>query len=77
MPIVSTNDVFRKIKDLSKRVPNPRPQIPVNDIASELQMSRDQIFPCIAELKKLRLIQCETATPSLVKLTLLGCTVNR
>jgi len=77
MLMTNTNDVFRKIKEMSKRVPNPRPQIPVNVIASELSISQDQIVTAMTELKKMRLIQYDMATPAYIKLTLLGCTVTR
>lgn len=64
---------------MSKRVPNPRPQIPVNAVAAELALVREQILPSISELKKLRLIQYESGNfaPDYLKLTLLGSTVTR
>lgn len=77
--MVSTNDVYRKIKEMSQRVANPRPPIMINALAGELLLVREQILPSIAELKKLRLIQSETPahTSGYVKLTLLGYSVTR
>lgn len=73
------NEVFRKIKEMSKRVANPRPYIPVNNLASELLLLREQLLPAIGELKRMRLVQHDTLpdTTEYVKLTLLGCSVTR
>lgn len=75
--MASTNDVYRKIKEMSMRTPNPRPQILIQGIASELSLGKDQIVTSLAELKQLRLIQYEGASAAYVKLTLLGHTVKR
>ncbi len=75
--MTNTNDVFRKIKEMSTRVSNPRPQIPISVIASELRLLQDQILPAITELKKLRLINHDMHAPAYIKLTLLGFTVTR
>jgi len=75
--MVSTNDVYRKIKEISKRYANPRPQVTIELIAQELRSTRDQITSSLTELKYLRLIQYENYTAVHVKLTLLGYTVNR
>ncbi len=77
--MINTNDVFRKIKEMSKTVANPRPQIMVSDLAHELSLPREQVLPSLMELKQLRLINADpiTNTTMSVKLTLLGYTVNR
>lgn len=77
--MVNTNDVFRKIKEMSKTVANPRPQIMINDLANALSLPRDQVLPSLMELKQLRLINSDpiTNTTASIKLTLLGFTVNR
>ena len=77
--MVSTNDVYRKIKEMSTRMVNPRPKILINALAGELLLAREQILPSLAELKKLRLIQSDMPvhTAEYVKLTLLGFTVTR
>lgn len=75
--MASTNDVYRKIKEMSKRTPNPRPQIEIGQIAHELQTVSDQIVLPLSELKNMRLIQYDKITNGLVRLTLLGHTVNR
>lgn len=75
--MASTNDVYRKIKEISKRTPNPRPQIAVDMVAGELRESYGQISHQLAELKDMRLIQFDTIVPAYIKLTLLGTTVTR
>lgn len=75
--MTDTNEVYRKIKEMSKRVPNPRPQIPVHNIAGELAIGSEQIRNSLEELKKLRLIQYDGKVATSIRLTLLGSTVNR
>lgn len=77
--MVNINDVFRKIKEMSKTVANPRPQIMINDLANELSLPREQVLPSLMELKQLRLISSDPITNATtsIKLTLLGHTVNR
>lgn len=73
------NLVFRKIKEMSLRVPNPRPQISIHHLAAELLLFKEQILPAITELQSLRLIQHNSPNndTEYVKLTLLGFTVTR
>lgn len=75
--MVNTNEVFRKIKEISKRSVNPRPQVLVQLVAQELSASRENIMPSLRELKEMRLIQLETVTSAHLRLTLLGHTVTR
>jgi len=75
--MINTNEVFRKIKEISKRSVNPRPQVLVQLVAQELSASRENIMPSLKELKDMRLIQLDNITASHLKLTLLGHTVNR
>ncbi len=75
--MVTTNDVYRKIKEISKRTANPRPQILVKGIADELLQMREQILPMLTELKDMRLITFDHTYVQSVKLTLLGTTVSR
>ena len=77
--MINTNDVFRKIKEMSNTVSNPRPSILINDLASALSLPKDQVLPSLIELKQLRLINAEPITNASVsiKLTLLGYTVTR
>ena len=75
--MATTNDVYRKIKEMSKRVANPRPQIEVDVLAQEMLESSEHIAGLLVELKDLRLVQYDMATPRFVKLTLLGFTVTR
>lgn len=75
--MVTTNDVYRKIKEISQRAANPRPQISVTGIADELMQVREQILPMLTELKDLRLITFDNIYVQSIKLTLLGFTVKR
>jgi hypothetical protein len=77
--MISTNDVYGKIKEMSTRVVHPRPQIAIKALAAELLLAREQILPSIIELKNLRLIQWDGSAHSSVhiRLTLLGHTVIR
>lgn len=77
--MINTNDVFRKIKEMSKTVANPRPLIPISAIASALSLPADQVMPSIIELRQLRLIASDPITnaSASIKLTLLGHTVTR
>ena len=75
--MTDTNDVFRKIQEMSKRVVNPRPQIPLYSIAAELSLLQEHIIPAIKELKNMRLIQCQLTAPAYIRLTLLGFAITR
>jgi hypothetical protein len=75
--MTSVNDVYRKIKEISKRTANPRPAVQVLGIANELRVTPEQLVPFLTELKDLRLIQFGTSPVAFVKLTLLGYTVQR
>ena len=74
--MVDVNVVLGKIKEMSTRVSNPRPQIPISVLASELFMSQELLSPAIMRLKKMRLIQHEKHSLAYLKLTLLGYTVT-
>lgn len=75
--MIETNDVYRKIKEMSKRTANPRPQIPVSEIVLEMLSPKEPVISSLKELKSLRLIQFDEANSTFVKLTLLGYTVTR
>mgnify|MGYP007072815177 CR=1 FL=1 len=75
--MITVNDVYRKIKEMSCRTPNPRPAIQVAGIASEMEQGREQILPMLTELKDMRLIKFEEPAVISIKLTLLGFTVRR
>jgi DNA-binding IscR family transcriptional regulator len=77
MAVTTTNDVFRKIREISLRVPNPRPSIPVNNIASELNIPSETLVSHLAELKDMRLIKSNDSLSKSISLTLLGSTVKR
>jgi len=71
------NEVFRKIKEMSTRVVNPRPAIPVGNIAMEMGISSEMLALCLIRLKDLRLVNFADALPTNIKLTLLGTVVKR
>lgn len=75
--MTSTNEVYRKIKEISLRTANPRPPINIQAMAQEMQLRRDDILPHLQELKEMRLVQIDSNRYVQVKLTLLGTTVNR
>ncbi len=73
----STDEVYEKIKEMSQRSANPRPQIPVQLLAREFLIATDNLVLCLTELKKLRLIRYEQGKSPHIRLTLLGYTVTR
>jgi hypothetical protein len=73
--MITANDVFRKIKELSVIARNPRVVIPVSTLSTELLSNRDTLIPCLVHLKDLRLINFDDK--NMLKLTLLGMNVNR
>ncbi len=75
--MITTNDVYRKIKEISSRTANPRPTVQVDSIAKELNQLRQMIVPMLIELKDMRLISFDKPSSEHVKLTLLGFTVTR
>jgi hypothetical protein len=74
--MITTNEVYRKIKEISLRTPNPRPLIAVAGIASELQQVSEQIVPMLTELKDMRLIAFDKPNVQSIKLSLLCHTVK-
>lgn len=75
--MITTNEVYRKIKEMSARVANPRPQVAVTGIATELKQVNEQLLPMLTELKDMRLITFDKPNVQAVRLTLLGFTVSR
>ncbi len=75
--MVTANDVFRKIKEITVLARNPRVVIPVSTLSSELLSNRDTLIPCLVHLKDLRLINFDDKNMQSLKLTLLGMNVNR
>jgi hypothetical protein len=75
--MLTTNDVYRKIKELSTLNLHPRPPIMLGTLAGELLTFKENIRPALDELKDLRLIQFDETSSLYVKLTLLGFSVTR
>lgn len=74
---VTTNDVYRKIKEISIRTLKPRPAVQINNLSSELNSNQDTLMTCLMELKELRLITFDEKEATSVNLTLLGTIVKR
>ncbi len=74
---LTANDVFRKVKELSALVMNPRPQIFISNISAELSESRESLLPLLTHLSDIKLIRFNEPSMESVKLTLLGNNVNR
>ncbi|MBL7683888.1 MAG: hypothetical protein JNK00_11055 [Flavipsychrobacter sp.] len=75
--MITTNEVYRKIKEISSRTPNPRPMVNVDNMAAELKLMKQYIIPMLTELKDMRLISFDKPGAEYIKLTLLGFTVKR
>lgn len=75
--MASTNDVYRKIKEISKRTANPRPLVQISSISQELHLGSEEIIQHLTALKEMRLINYDTRSAQQIRLTLLGNTVNR
>lgn len=71
------NAVFRKIKEISARGMRPRPIVTVMQLATELSVTSASLYPSLAQLKQLRLVNFNDSTSTSVRLTLLGSVVNR
>ncbi|HXS36583.1 MAG TPA: hypothetical protein VN721_07775 [Flavipsychrobacter sp.] len=75
--MLTVNDVYRKIKEMSTQQWNPRPVIQISNISQELNISREALMPILAELGDMRLIRFNESAKTSLKLTLLGNNVNR
>lgn len=71
------NEVFRKIKEISTRTLQPRPIVSTNELASELNISRENLMKSLTELKQTRLVNFNDAQGQSIRLTLLGSVVKR
>lgn len=72
---MTTNEVFRKVKEISRRNTRPRPLIAVLMLVEELRLTRPGLLPILTELKEHRLIKFNEPAALSIKLTLLGDTV--
>lgn len=75
--MLSENDVFRKIKEISTRKMHPRPLVDTAELAAELAISRESLAPSLAQLKQLRLINFNDTQGAAIRLSLLGTVVKR
>ena len=74
---MTTNDVFRKIKEISVRTLKPRPSTLINNLSYEMNSNQEVLMSYLIELKELRLIVIDDKETASINLTLLGCTVKR
>jgi hypothetical protein len=75
--MVTVNEVYRKIKEMSAQKWNPRPVIEIINISKELYCGRETLLPFLAELHDMKLIRFNDNAKTEVKLTLLGNNVVR
>lgn len=70
--MVTSVEVFNKIKEMSKRTFGSRPRISLTDIAADLPVSPDQLLVLLKELENRRLIDIHKAQVTTVSLTSYG-----
>ena len=75
--MITVNEVYRKIKEMSAGGWNPRPALAVQNISRELRTPQDHLLPLLSELQDMKLIRFDDRAGSSIKLTLLGNTVTR
>jgi hypothetical protein len=75
--MVTVNDVYRKIKEMSLSSWNPRPVLQISNLSQELATSREALMPFLRELDDMKLIRFNEGAKTSLKLTLLGNNVNR
>ncbi len=75
--MVTVNDVYRKIKELSSQAWNPRPPVPVANLSKELSSPREHLLPMLVKLEDMKLIRFNESAKTSIRLTLLGNAVER
>ncbi|RYG50142.1 MAG: hypothetical protein EOO01_11380 [Chitinophagaceae bacterium] len=75
--MVTVNEVYRKIKEMSAQEWTPRPVLTVVNLSSALRSPREALIPLLTELQELKLIRFNDNNKVSVKLTLLGNNVER
>ncbi len=75
--MVTVNDVYRKIKEMSSQEWTPRPAVAVVNIARELESQREALIPLLTKLEDMKLIRFNESAKTSIRLTLLGNNVSR
>jgi len=75
--MITVNEVYRNIKELSSEGMRPRPLLTVLTLSERMHTGREVLFPFLAELQDLRLIRFNESGRTSIRLTLLGCAVTR
>lgn len=75
--MITRNDIYRKIKEMSAEQWIPRPVIPVSHIAERLTADKDYLMPFLTDLHDMKLITFDDPAKLTVKLTPLGSIVTR
>ena len=75
--MLTDNEVYRKIKEISARYINPRTPVYISSLTQELYSNIELLTPLINHLIELRLIKYDEKIKYSVRLTFLGMNVNR
>ena len=75
--MITVNEVYRQIKDMSAEAWNPRPQIEIANIVQRMRSTRNILLPLLYELNDLKLIRFNETAKKSIRLTLLGNNVTR
>lgn len=69
---MSNKLIFRKAKELHYKIGGKNPQVHIDAIQSELQLSQDDMKYYLDSLRKLRLIKFNDEAPESIEITKVG-----
>ena len=69
---MSNKLIFRKAKELHYKIGCKKPQVHIDAIQSELQLSQDDMKYYLDSLRKLRLIKFNDEAPESIEITKVG-----
>jgi hypothetical protein len=69
---MSNKLIFRKAKELHYKIGGKNPQVHIDAIQSELQLSQDDMKYYLDSLRKLRLIKFTDESPESIEITKVG-----
>ena len=69
---MTTNEVYRKIVEISERTLNPRTPIPINSLTHELNLHERTLETALNQLLDMRVIKYHEVSRKSVRLTFLG-----
>jgi hypothetical protein len=75
--MLTENDVYRKIKEISAGYIDPRTPVLINLLTKEMYSNTELLLPIINQLVYLRLIKYNEKNRQSVRLTFLGMNVTR